>query len=102
MSSNPIIGVIEWSSESGAEPEVFLGDTIEQVEAAGAARILSLVEDLDLGDAWVEAHPTPDLTDAPAVSAWLAALREDSTAAWLTIFASEVRGCDYAYTDLRQ
>lgn len=103
--SNPVIGLIEWNSDSDAEPVTFLGDTAEQVRAAAARFLWPLASSEGINyidDEWVEEHPEPDYADAAAVKHWLDELREASTDAWLTIFGAPGSGEYNSYADVRQ
>jgi hypothetical protein len=102
--SNPVIGVIEWSSDSALEPDVFLGDSAEQVKVAVVERLWPMVEDGDINyiDAsWLAEHPKPDTADAAAVSEWLDELREATTDAWLTLYSRARQTGSDTYHDLR-
>jgi hypothetical protein len=100
--TDPVIGVIEWSSDSATEPAVFLADSVTAVRAAVARYLIPLIGDTGYIDAaWIAGHPAPDLGDAEAVEAWLDDLREATTDAWLTIYTgSDSPGSD-TYADVR-
>jgi hypothetical protein len=100
--TNPVIGVIEWSSDSGTDPAVFLADSVTAVRAAVAQYLIPLIGDIAYIDAaWIAGHPAPDLADAEVVEAWLDDLRAATTDAWLTIYTgSDSPGSD-TYADVR-
>lgn len=89
--SKPVIGIVEWLSDSGTEPAVFLGDTTEQVRRAVVKYLAPMVDNGSIeyvGGEWRAEHPAPDLDDAAAVTAWLSALGEATTDAWLSIYTA--------------
>jgi len=104
MSKSPVIGLIEFLSDSGAEPVVYVGDSVEQVRAEVARYLSSFIVNIEyIDEEWIEENPTPDFDDAAAVAAWMEALRDATTDAWLTIYEatrSDGRGTDQ-YRDLR-
>lgn len=93
-----IIGVID---QIEGEPTVIIGDTLEQVQAKAAPIILGWIKDdgVEYVDPeWLDENPAPDLSDADAVTAWLAAVKAATTDAWLDIFGPAVdRGDGYRY-----
>jgi hypothetical protein len=104
MNDTPVIGIIEWSG-GDLEPDVFLGDSGEQVRAAVVERLWPMAEAGDInyvGAAWVAAHPKPDTADGAAVEQWLDALRAATTDAWLTIFQHGRETSSNRYADLRE
>ncbi len=102
MSDKPVIGVIEWLSGSGVEPNVILGSTAEDVRARAAEFLASMLEDIEYIDqAWIDANPLPELEDAAAVKGWLDALQEQTTDAWLTIYAGAAEMTSNTYQDIR-
>jgi hypothetical protein len=101
-----VFGVIEWPSEAGASPSVFMGS-----RAAVEVMAVSIMEDNCQGDpAWftdapgfLDAHPFPSLDDHAGVHAWLCALREATTSPWVTLYTVEydalvLRGGDAGMT----
>lgn len=100
----PVIGVIEWSSDKAAEPAVFLADSEVDVRRAVVEFLAPSVGRGDIAyitEAWVAQWPTPDLADDAAVTAWLDALREESTDAWLTIYYAGGDAGGDMYRDVR-
>lgn len=104
MTTKPVIGIIEWSSDSATEPAVFLGESETQVRRAIAEYLWPLANDGDInyiGSAWIADNPQPDYDDAESVKGWLEELRRETTDAWLTVYnASNSPGSD-TYHDLR-
>lgn len=94
-----IIGVIEWSSDSGEDPCLFVGDSVEAVRRAVVEFLAPMAaESINYIDHdWMAEFPAPDLDDAAAVSEWLEALRAQTTDAWLTLYGSETDVGDSAY-----
>jgi hypothetical protein len=96
--SEIVVGVIEPLSDSGADPEVIVGDSVAAVKAEAARRLWPMAAAGDIeyidGD-WIAGFPEPDYDDAAAVEAWLDELRDASTDMWLTVFAPG------GYTDVR-
>ncbi|QYN40996.1 hypothetical protein K1T35_47500 (plasmid) [Pseudonocardia sp. DSM 110487] len=75
-----LVGVIEWSSDSGEEPRVTLASTPEPIYRW----FRDQVSELELDD--VEpAPPQPDCSDQELFD-WMQHWREATTEAWLTIF----------------
>lgn len=89
--SDLVIGVIEWSSESGQAPTVIAGETAELVRRRAVKVLAPMVESGDfdqLEDGWLEQNPAPDLGDAAAVAAWLQELWECTTEAWIGLYGA--------------
>lgn len=89
-----VVAVIEWASTRADEPTVFVADSVDGAQRAVAEFLSSgdvAIDDVD--EAWHAANPAPDLDDASAVKAWLDALREQATDAWLTLYGA-VRDVD--------
>lgn len=106
MSDNdkPVIGVIEWSSDSAVSPAVFVGDSVDHVRRSVVAFLAPLVAQGDVNyiDAeWRERNPVPYLGNPEAVKSWLDELREASTDAWLTIYTADDAPGEETYADLR-
>lgn len=105
--SNLIIGVIEWSSESGSEPTVFVGETEAQVRRAAVELLAPMVarEEIEYVDEeWLSEYPAPDLDDEVAVKAWLRKLWEASTGAWFGLYGAkgtETGKAHDTFTDVR-
>lgn len=98
----PVIGIIEWSSDSAVDPTVFLADTVVAVRAAVTEHLLPLIKDINYIDAaWIAAHPAPALADSTAVAAWLDDLRAQTTDAWLMIYTQSDEPSSDIYVDLR-
>lgn len=115
-----IVGVVCWNSDKADEPEVFVGDTADAVRRAVAEWITgylpeavgpevegeSTVEHAEDNDGsinyvdgfWVRENPPPNLDDPEAVTAWLAAFKEQTTDCWLDLYGE---GEEYGFTDQR-
>lgn len=108
--NQPVIALIEWSSESCQEPVVILAGTPAGARRAAAEYLKDYlptgvwVSDIDDGEGeidnidseWVEENPFPDLDDDAAVTTWLKALREATTDAWVTLYQPpETKDADY-------
>jgi len=103
--SKPVIAIVEWNSDSGAEPGVWLADSAEQACAAAARYLWPLIESINYIDAqWIEQNPEPDYDDAESVKKWLYELKEATTDAWLSIYEPAEPGQGVScgnYEDLR-
>jgi hypothetical protein len=91
-----IIAVIEWNSDSGEEPAVFVADTDAAARRAVAEYLREFLPTEDdegsinyIDSDWVREFPFPDLGDEVAVRDWLAEFREATTDAWLTLYGDE-------------
>ncbi len=96
-----IIGVIEWASDSAAEPTVFVGDDVASVRRAAAKVVARQIDDGNVSyidGGWRAEHPTPDFDDEDSVEEWLSAVREATTDAWLGLYGE---GCHYEINDAR-
>lgn len=99
-----VIGVIEWSSDSGIEPAVFLADSEIQLRKAVAEYLWPIVKtgDVNYIDAgWIAQNPEPDYADADNVKRWLDALHEATTDAWFSIYRAGDSAGSTTYHDLR-
>jgi len=104
-----VIAVIEWSSDSGVEPALFLADAAPVARRAVIEHLTDYLPtpeqpegsisyiDLD----WVTENPLPDLDDDTAIQTWLEALREATTDAWVTLFTASKNVSSSTFADLR-
>lgn len=80
--------IIEWSSDAGESPELFLGDDLDKVNRV----VVEFLRDHLCDDAYdddkdfLDNHPYPDTTDAEAVQQWLEDMREATTAPWVEVY----------------
>jgi len=104
-----VIATIEWSSDSGREPSLFLADTAPMARRAIVEHLTDYLPTPDEPDGsisyidleWVSENPLPDLDDDTAIQAWLEALREATTDAWVTIFTAGNVVTSSTFLDLR-
>jgi hypothetical protein len=101
--TRPVIAVIEWQSNSGLEPAVWLGDSAEELRAAVARYLWPMAYDLGyITEEWVAEHPEPDYADPASVQAWLDELRGATTDAWLNIYTHGTEATSTTYHDIRR
>lgn len=80
--------IIEWPSDAGEAPEVFVGPDLHALQAQAILLMQRALGDQNYEDDpdFVTNHPYPDVTDAVAVQEWMEALRDATTAPWVTLF----------------
>ena len=103
--SKPVIGVIEWSSDSAQEPAVFLASNAADLrrEVVKYLRPMLPNEVNYITAAWLEQFPIPaDDADDKTRGEWLAELHGETTDAWLTIFYHGKEVNAETYMDVRR